>query len=120
MVACAPSYATELAGTTWSIGSVDNRPLAAPVPTITFDDGDTPGRLNLSCGELQVDVFRDTDGDGMHVYLPNEPNACTGKATQQDVEAMEALATVDHWSREGDGQITLQGGSTDLGLERVP
>ena len=100
----------ELAGTTWSVASVDGVAPAGTAPVLVFDALGRSVTLTADCGSVKGSFGMDSDRAALFLDLPSAPpDGCRGDLAARDAALLAALAGVDRWRYESPTEISLHG-----------
>ena len=100
----------ELAGSTWSVVSVDGVAPVGTAPALEFDSLGRSVTLTTDCGTLRGSFGMDTDRASLFIDLPKPPpGGCDTALAEHDVALLDALATTDRWSYTSSTEVTFQG-----------
>ena len=100
----------ELAGSTWTVVSVDEVAPVGRAPALEFDSLGRSVTLTTECGTLKGSFGMDTDRATLFIDLPKPPSGgCDPALAEHDVALLEALATTDRWSYASSTEITFHG-----------
>jgi putative lipoprotein len=110
-----PSAAADLAGTSWTIVSVGGAPVVeGSGADLTFD---AAGSVSGSTGCNSVSGTYALDGTSLTFGpLATTRMACEEALMTQETAVLDALAAVEGWEVDADGNLHLTGG-TELVLE---
>lgn len=99
-----------LAGSTWSVVSVDGMAPSGTAPVLAFDALGRSVTLTTDCGAAKGSFGMDMDRAALFLDLPSAPPiGCAGDLASRDVALLAALAGVDRWRYESTTEITFHG-----------
>jgi hypothetical protein len=112
-----PPYHFRLPGSTWAVESVDGVAVGAPAPRLVLDEDADTATLVLGCGELPLDWYWDSDGNGVGFTAPIREAACRG--TPGEASLLAALTSTEEWRVAGDQAINVIGNHPPSGTVRL-
>lgn len=116
-VADVPPYRFDLPGSVWRVASVDGSVLAEPMPRLALDEGAQAALLSFECGDVQLDWYWDSDGNGTGFQMTGRPADCP--ATDVEREVLQLLTSSEEWRASGEQSMDIINALGTLSLELV-
>lgn len=112
-----PPYHFRLPGSTWAVESVDGVAVGEPAPRLVLNEDADTATLVLACGQLPLDWFWDSDGNGVGFTALRRETACPG--TLRDTALLAALTSTEEWRVAGDRAIDVAANQSISGTVRL-